>query len=250
MRSVHLVSNRHRFDSIYLFDFILFQYILFQSGIQSNILENLPKDSAMAIAVRVLMALVCVMTIPLLLVPSSQIVEKFLLTLYTSQAEGGNQHVAENGGLAQSGQLDYKALSTSSALQVDEGSDTDDAVAGEVSFHTRCTNRFCMVMLITTISISVPCFSLVISLLGCFTVTILCYIMPPLLHLKLVSEPLLQGRFPSNKDIREFQNDWVEPQFQYYTDCVFFCFGLAFCVFATSLTAYESYTDLVSGTGC
>eukprot|EP01035_Chromulina_nebulosa_P020161 gene20161-26174_t len=44
----------------------------------------------------------------------------------------------------------------------------------------------------TVCSSFIPCFGVVVSLLGCFTVTILSFILPPLLHLQIVSKPLIR----------------------------------------------------------
>ena len=47
--------------------------------------------------------------------------------------------------------------------------------------------RGCLLIAIQAVSINVPCFGLVVSLLGCFTVSILSYVLPPLFSLRIIS---------------------------------------------------------------
>ena len=67
----------------------------------------------------------------------------------------------------------------------------------------RYANRITMLALCTSVSTNYPCFGMLVSLLGCFTVTILSFVLPPFFRLMLVSMPAsdTSGIYPVLIDI-------------------------------------------------
>lgn len=80
------------------------------------------------------------------------------------------------------------------------------------------------------LSTVVPCFAVVVSFMGAFSVAILSFVLPPLFHLLLFNARLLR---------REAL--W---------DLFMFVFGLLACVSATSLTAKSSLGPIVHSHRC
>ena len=79
-------------------DICVLLYSYDQAGIHSNILKNLPKNSMIADIVKSAMALVCVFTFPLTLVPAAQMLEKGLIQRFPSLAEHQSGSFISSGG--------------------------------------------------------------------------------------------------------------------------------------------------------
>jgi len=59
----------------------------------------------------------------------------------------------------------------------------------EMSTTMRVVHRFFLMIILQVVSLHVPCFGLVVSLLGCFTVSILSFVLPPLLSIQIITSP-------------------------------------------------------------
>ena len=128
----------------------------------------------------------------------------------------------------------------------------------EPSLRIRITVRLLLTLMCTFAAAYVPCFGVVVSLLGCFTVTILSFVLPPLLHLMLVTRPLMLpmqstlaiSQTFSMKKTDSFweyhDKDFISPQKQYYIDIALTVCGLAICVIGTSIMVYNVYNSLNS----
>ena len=99
-------------------------------------------------------------------------------------------------------------------------------------------------MLCTILAIYVPCFGDVISLLGCFTVSILSFVMPPLLHYKIVSIPLSHKK---DHVMVEFANDAVNPKVQIVFDVILTILGIFISVAGTCINGASVYEKIVKG---
>ena len=136
-------------------------YILYandDNGVNSNILSNLPQNSVTADIVRLCISLVCLLSIPLTFLPPSQMIEQYW------RAER-----AERMSLVEKGEYEV----------IGGGNEKED---NTVNVSIRL-----IIMICCTLSAAiVPCFGTIVSLLGAFTVSILSYLLPPLLHLKLI----------------------------------------------------------------
>ncbi len=220
-------------------------YVHDSRGIMSNILQNLPIQSASAIAVRVSMAAVCLFTFPLTLVPPAQMIEQLLhhnLRFFLPSSSG-------------KGLLSHTTSYTSI-----EGSDSNKAGAGDPNEERssemysedieeppttlRFSVRFLLISMCTVLAISIPCFGDVISLLGSFTVSILSFVMPPILHYRLVSSQLLTSY---NRIHLEFKNDRVSPLTQAVIDLVFFVLGVCLCLFGTYINSVVVINKMALG---
>ena len=117
------------------------------------------------------------------------------------------------------------------------------------NFATRCLNRLVLVFITVFIAISVPCFALVISFLGCCTVSALTYIMPPFIHSRIVTKNLLKQN-PDVIHMRIFENDLIGPSTQNVLDNMYYLFGVLFCVISTTLTGLSVYETMTHGGNC
>lgn len=117
------------------------------------------------------------------------------------------------------------------------------------NFATRCLNRLVLVFVTIFIAVSVPCFALVISFLGCCTVSILTYIMPPFIHSRIVTKKLLKKN-PDVVHMPMFDTDLIDPITQNVLDNIYYWFGILFCVVSTSLTGLSVYFTLAEGGNC
>ena len=119
---------------------------------------------------------------------------------------------------------------------------------------TRYICRLALVMITALLAISIPCFGLLINLLGSGTVSVLTYVLPPLLHSVLVTSkswtPTVPGHNDGNdKHIAEFsKNDYFLPSQQLWIDRFLFLLGSSFAVVATSVTFVSVYDQLASPT--
>lgn len=135
-----------------------------------------------------------------------------------------------------------------SSYHVDEDED-DIPNSLRPNLATRCLNRLVLVGFTLFIAMTVPCFALVISFLGCCTVSILTYIMPPYIHSKIVTRNLLKKN-PDVVNLPLFENDLINPKVQSILDTSYCCFGIVFCVVSTVLTGLSLYETLVEGGTC
>lgn len=170
-------------------------------GISSNILENLPQQSIAAEVVRVSFALICLLTYPLAFIPPVKMIEHYLMVIVRRLTD--NTPSGESQFLSQIKYFAYESLTAASSDASERGVDiqggsVESAEAARSddprpSTALRYTFRLLLLTLCTYISCKFPCFGLLISLLGCFTVTILSFVLPPFFRLKLVSLPHYEG---------------------------------------------------------
>ncbi len=213
-------------------------YVHDARGIMSNILQNLPIQSTSAIAVRVSMAAVCLFTFPLTLVPPAQMIEQLihhnLRGVLISSTSG-------KGLLSQT--TSYTSIEASdNSNKASVNGDHNEESSGDMYSENieeppvllRFSVRFVLISMCTLLAISIPCFGDVISLLGSFTVSILSFVMPPILHYQLVSSQLLTGY---NRIHLEFKNDCISPRTQSFIDIIFFVLGVCICLFGTYINS-------------
>ena len=106
----------------------------------------------------------------------------------------------------------------------------------ESSLPFRLAVRFVLVVICTILAASVPCFGDVVSLLGCFTVSILSFIMPPLLHYQIVTKPCYMNHKRSGGGRYNLYLDqyvFVCSSLQIYFDIILTIFGLFVTVAGT-----------------
>lgn len=138
-------------------------YINYPNGLQENMLNNLPQESYVAIIVRLAMALTCITTYPLTCIPPASMIEQLIM------------------------QWKHSRYNRYQSIFIINSSNDDNNY--EPTFSIKLFVRIFLVFTTTLISIAVPCFGDIIAVVGCFTVTILSFILPPVLHLKLISYP-------------------------------------------------------------
>lgn len=260
-------------------------YINDPAGIQDNILSNLPLESIAATLVRLCMAFVCVFTYPLTVVPPAQMIERLILDMMGHDDMSSNCCLRSlwsrlNRGLY--GDDRYEAIPNEESfanLDTDEKTEVEGVSEG-VSLESLGSNqssdvngdtyelcgwgtsnaqlfcyfvRFCLVVLTTTIAAAFPYFGVVISLLGCFTVSILSFVIPPYLHLNIVTKPQLliyqSGSYLSHSTPLS-ASIWpssFSPLLQYRLDVVLVMLGIIFCLFTTSITFYDVIHKFGSG---
>ena len=112
----------------------------------------------------------------------------------------------------------------------------------EPPLYIRYLLRLLLVSFTCLLAVGIPCFESIISLLGSGTVSVITYVLPPLLHMLLVT-----GRAIDGTSLHNFDGDMFSPKFQRICDIVLFCFGLSFCIVATSITALTVVDQLNSG---
>eukprot|EP01032_Pedospumella_encystans_P017187 gene17187-19595_t len=167
-------------------------------GIRENILSNLPVHSTISLLVRWAMACVGLLTYPITLAPAAQMLEHHLATTYEHLLRSSGPSSARNSASYSPIEEDFEespryarranadAVLSSPSPRVDTTKIVDTADWSEPSVYTRCGNRFFMGFFTTVVAAYIPCFGMVISLLGGFTIAILDFILPPLLHLRIV----------------------------------------------------------------
>ena len=298
----------------------LFFYNNRGSVLKTNILLNLPSNGFIGGMVRVCMAAVCVLTYPLTLMLSAQMIENVIVNFYPVCAEKERQTEpffsisdqispmdsmlsmnSTSGGVELGLQHEYKDPVDSSLnkknnkygsinspspfnhtttgfhsspgrsfqvglhtpgnnhnyssrgnnneynAEIEEEDEIPDML--KPNFATRCLNRLVLVFVTIIIAVSVPCFALVISFLGCCTVSILTYIMPPFIHSRIVTKKLLTKN-PDVVHMPMFDTDLIDPITQNVLDNIYYWFGILFCVVSTSLTGLSVYFTLAEGGNC
>ena len=200
-------------------------------GVQSNILLNLPENATAAIVVRIFMGLVCLLSFPLTLLPAAKMIEKGIVNLFPSVLSVTSSN--EYSPIFERGRINSSTAVFEITNEIEE-SESIDPPAYLCYFV-----RLCLIIFTSVLAISIPCFALVISLLGSCTVSLLTYIMPPLLHFYLVSECSVVGN--STTFILSYH-----PLF----DIFLFLLGLIIAITATTLTAIEVFEQITTGATC
>jgi len=236
--------------------------LLYDFEIPPNILTVLP-DSILATFVRLLMVMVCLLTYPLAIVPLCESVQKAFegprvsriyrwesLRRASSQYEErqGFNHLASYSSLQdqESGTSSTTTAATAGAaapaapLPVLQGGSSEGnhmpryqqrhSEAESAWSWKRLLLRAAIVFTTAVLSTVVPCFGVVVSFMGAFSVAILSFVLPPLFHLLLFNARLLRK-----------EALW---------DLFMFLFGLLACVSATSLTAKSSLGPIVHSHRC
>lgn len=207
-------------------------------GIASNILKNLPVDSFLGNAVRIAMAFVCLLTFPLTFIPPAQLAEQALV-----------QYLDRIAGHPYARNMQYNGwLSFFSVSPMDDGGLTDDSTPSNYMSTSNSSDdirneellrptptpflvyiiRLVLVLLCAYSSLTVPCFGLVVSLLGCFTVSVLSFILPPYLSLILISRPA----YDKHPDLSEVK-------FKHMRDNAMTAVGVVVCVTTTLIVAFQ-----------
>jgi amino acid permease len=135
----------------------------------------------------------------------------------------------------------------------------------------RYINRLALVSITVVCALSVPCFSSVIAFLGSCTVSVLTYIMPPLLHARLVSKPRLAGALvshtnSSNNMSNSSENSTIGASLhslsisvdytylltrtQLALDRLYFLVGIVFCLISTFQTGRTIFLELIGEQSC
>jgi|Transcript_5630 hypothetical protein len=110
----------------------------------------------------------------------------------------------------------------------------------------RWLNRLILVIFTTAVATYIPCFGSIISLLGGFTTTILDFVLPPLLHLRIVGFGLV-----CRESIGSSTGPVVVPlsgppkgsPYIVHRDLVLLIVGLIVCVVATSISILNIATS-------
>mmetsp|Transcript_2876 Transcript_2876/g.4376 ORF Transcript_2876/g.4376 Transcript_2876/m.4376 type:complete len:499 (+) Transcript_2876:60-1556(+) len=227
------------------------------SGISGNILQNLPKHSTTAAVVRTALAMVCLVSFPLTMVPPAEMIEQMIIQSIRRWTRP-SQPLVEEGGVSLP---HYSSLTSESDVRqtelVEERHYTPEHFE-EPSMMLRWSNRLFLVVMCTALAAHVPCFGLVVSLLGSFTVTILSFVLPPVLHLLIVIKPRMDY-------IREEEDGSASPvdhvgsagdflqitygsmiRLQFYGDLFMALCGCVGCIFTTIITAIDAYQHFIT----
>lgn len=186
-------------------------YINDPNGLQENLLVNLPTESYVAIIVRISMALTCLTTFPLTFVPPSHMIEQLIMQY------GFNRYR-------------YQSIFKGGLSEIDQDNDTP--------FSIRLLVRCIIVLITTLISFFVPCFGDIIAIIGCFTVSILSFILPPVLHFRLIS-------YPAYTD-----DSQLSSLLKYIFDIIMILLGFILWIVGTFITAQGIYVRIRQGNSC
>lgn len=192
-------------------------------GIKGNILQNLPQHSATAALVRTCLSIVCILSFPLALVPPAQMIEQLLLQSKLQLTFGGSA---------------YQRITSSPPMITD---DEDEFQEPPVTLRAAC--RLGLVTVCTILAANVPCFGFVVSLLGCFTVSILSFVLPPLLHLMLVTIP------ESQHYALNLSQPFIITR-HVVSDSLLLALGVITFVCATGITAMEAFNGPTGDASC
>lgn len=194
-------------------------YINDPNGLQENMLKNLPESSSIATIVRITMALTCLTTYPLTFIPPATMIEQLIIQNLSFWGLNGRYR--------------YRSIFPNN--------EKGDNVEHEENISTsmRLLVRGILILFTTVTSRLVPCFGDVIAVIGCFTVSILSFIMPPLLHMKLVSYP----NYISDTSKFSFLMD-------YSYDAFMLSLGFILWIVGTFITVNGIYIRLRLGNSC
>eukprot|EP00624_Nannochloropsis_granulata_P006552 evm.model.NODE_4935_length_22065_cov_15.706367.2 len=231
--------------------------VLYDFAIPPNILSVLP-DSILSTFVRLLMVMVCLLTYPLAIVPLCESVQDALegprvprmyrweslqpgSSQYEERETAGFNHRASSASLQD--QENGAAATTAPGASPPSLLHGGDSVlthmpryqqrrsdAESVWSAKRLLLRAGIVFTTSILSTVVPCFGVVVSFMGAFSVAILSFVLPPLFHLMLFKARSLRT-----------EALW---------DVCMFLLGLLACACATSLTAKSSLGPIVHSHRC
>lgn len=140
--------------------FALYGYLLFGSGTQGYIFENLPGGVFNDI-VRVFLSLELTLTFPIVFKPASEVAEEiFYNSMMFCSRKANSEYIVE---LYHSSRLNYRILKT---VMI-------------------CALRTVLVLLSWGLAVAIPHFELIVALVGSLATTVLAFILPPLFHLVL-----------------------------------------------------------------
>ena len=212
-------------------------------GISSNIMENLPDSSPISQLVRLAMAGVCLLTFPLAFIPPALMLENYSLqtlsrlglTSIPYMTYVAVPHRVPSGHFT--GTINAEQLENAVCYRFDGGNmatqlQQEDPAEPTLSLPMRNLNRTALLSLCTYFSYCFPCFGMVVSLLGCFTVSILSFVLPPFFRLKVVSLP----RFELIEGQVSFFDSRVN---QLLADVLMTLSGSVLCIVATSIVARQ-----------
>ena len=226
---------------------VLYEY---WTPVQSNILLNLPQSSSSALFVRLLMSAVFLLSAPLLLIVPSEMIEKYLMHQYPTLIAPSTTpnrtrswfEYIKNMMWPSIYKNNVRASTNYSSIEMgDQGNDhtkecvdsgnniNDEGV--EIDFTARCVNRGILLAIATGLALLLPCFSSIIAILGSFTIAALSFILPPTLHLKMITMPALH-----NEGIWKSSSDAFT---KFFLDCALLAAGIALMLFATYQTIFK-----------
>jgi amino acid permease len=222
-------------------------------GINSNILRNLPTDALSAHVVKVALAGSCLLTLPLAFIPPAQMIEQKLMHHFEF-SNGESHHGTETNAyktLKATGAGERTPISQSPSYHVsrsgspvrrsnyggnDEDLESDDPLyRQEPSWLLRVMNRVVLMVIITTGSLAIPCFGLMVSFLGSFTVAILSFVLPPLFSMLIITK---------RKKDKSSADKW-----NYIRDLVLLAVGIFTAVSATVIVALKCFETMTNGEG-
>lgn len=207
-------------------------------GISSNVLTNLPADSISAHIVRLLMSLVCVSTFPLAFIPPAEMMERMAMnalgdSIHTSSLslkrvlsrlgllhddsstdsrdtseDGLSLYPLRSGGNG-NGSTTEKTLEKNAGNMSSGSLSLDEDVLVRVPPSLMYLVRALLLLVCEFLASSIPCFGLIVSLLGCFTVTILSFVIPPYLSLSLLSKPKWEEERGNSQALYVLCRDWL-----------------------------------------
>ena len=221
---------------------VLYEY---WTPLQSNILLNLPQSSVLALCVRLFMIVVFLLSAPLLLIVPSEMIEKYLMHHYpilvapaivTNRTRSWHEYIRSiSPSVYSSSGTNYSSIelelgeSRDGVRSANEFGENDIAdEGGEMKFIARCINRAVLLTISTSLALILPCFGSIIGILGSFTIAALSFILPPALHLKMITMPLL--------DERGIWKSSAEARNSFFHDCILLTAGTALMLFATTQT--------------
>lgn len=222
-------------------------YVHSPQGVLENVLSDLPVSSPLALSVRVCMAMVCILTFPLTFLPPAQMIEKYFEGVGKVKAVEVVDRIATmEGGVksAQYGSFQGALVGADSNSDSEELSPLLSSSASKVSPMFSYVLRCVLVLLCTSVAVFVPCFATVISVLGALTVALLSFVLPPLLHLTIISYPRYMG---GNRGLA-LNSDWSG--WQVSADVVLLVCGLLLTVLTTCLILIQAAAKFSAGLGC
>ena len=209
-------------------------YVHSAQGVAENVLSDLPMSSPLALAVRLCMAMVCVLTFPLTFLPPAQMIQKYL--------QISRREACEKAAMSKAAVRGYGSLqSTRPAADRDAEEDAPLLSPATTAPETPAVSpalHCALVAACTCAAVFVPCFATVISVLGAMTVALLSFVLPPLLHLAIVSYP----RYVAGARQAE--------RWQLGVDVVLLVCGLLLSALSSFLIVAQAAAKVRAGEGC
>ena len=202
-----------------------------ERGVMGNILQNLPVGSPAAFLVRSSIVGVCCLSFPFTFLPPAQMIEKYITVSQSSAKVSYSSSRPDKS--------EYSKIPESdSAAKLDI---VPPVSPGRTLFSTFALTRACLIGGITLLATVVPCFGAVISLLGAFTVTLLTFVLPPLMHMELMKQDFKEKVSPS---LEESNKLW----WTVVKDVAATGLGTLLCIVGTIITFYSVQDEIASGT--